>query len=157
VASPISILLREASISEIRAHSSQWQSTLLQIPCVLITGPTSNYGGTCTLTDATGSLDLYTRQAASFSSSSFPIDTVHLTGILSSHNGDQFIIRGLNDVEFGCLPYTVTTGIQELLPEAVEKGTKYYDVLGREIPREQCTICIAKTGNKARKVAMVTY
>ncbi|MBL0308183.1 MAG: hypothetical protein IPP77_00325 [Bacteroidetes bacterium] len=91
---------RTATIAEINANGNAWESTLLKIVNVTITGGTGgNYSGTCTLNDGTGSVAHFTRSQATFASTPYPTGTVSLTGYLADFNGFQMQIRSTTDVQ----------------------------------------------------------
>ena len=89
---------RVATIAEILDNSEAWESTLIKINQVSLPGNTSYEGG-ITLTDATGSIDLFTRSSASFASTAVPEGAVNMTLIVSQFNDPQVILRNLNDIE----------------------------------------------------------
>lgn len=90
---------RVATISTINANFELWESTLVKILNATITG-SQPYSGTKLLTDATGTIDLYTRSGATFSITNFPTGTVSVTGILTPFNTTkQISIRNTNDVQ----------------------------------------------------------
>ncbi|MFM8433224.1 MAG: DUF5689 domain-containing protein, partial [Bacteroidota bacterium] len=96
---------RTVTIADIIANYSSWESTLLRINGVTISGGTTpgNYGGSTTLTDATGTMVMYTRSAAIFSTTAYPTGTVNVTGILSEYTSStftpQFLLRTTADVQ----------------------------------------------------------
>ncbi|MCX6274335.1 MAG: DUF5689 domain-containing protein [Bacteroidetes bacterium] len=87
--------------SFISTNLSTLESTLIKVTGATLTGGTSGtYSGTVTITDATGTLLLYTRGGATFSGTSYPTGTVSVTGFLSNYNGTpELIIRGTGDVQ----------------------------------------------------------
>lgn len=89
---------RLATTSAVLANSDKWESTLLQIENVVISGA-GTYSGTTVLTDGSGSLDMYTRSAASFAGASYPAGTVAVTGVLGDFNNPQLSIRSTADVQ----------------------------------------------------------
>lgn len=96
---------RVATIADIIANYNAWESTLITINGVTISGGTTpgNYSGSTTLTDATGTLVMYTRSAATFSAAAYPTGTANVTGILSEYTSTTFtpqlLLRTLNDVQ----------------------------------------------------------
>lgn len=96
---------RTVTIADIIANYSSWESTLLRINGVTISGGTTpgNYGGSTTLTDATGTMVMYTRSAAIFSTTAYPTGTVNVTGILSEYTSSTFtpqlLLRTTADVQ----------------------------------------------------------
>lgn len=93
---------RITSIADITANYNSREATLVTIPGVTITG-TGTYNGAAgsnTLTDATGSMVLYTGSSATFKSSAYPIVPVSVTGILTQFSGTyEILIRDTTDVQ----------------------------------------------------------
>ncbi|MEN0005624.1 MAG: DUF5689 domain-containing protein [Bacteroidota bacterium] len=90
---------REATVQEVIANQDEWESTLVVLRGVTLSG-NSTFDGVLSITDATGSLDTFTFGSASFSSASVPSGAVDLTGYVSEFNGTpQVLIRNLNDIE----------------------------------------------------------
>ncbi len=94
-----SITPRTATISQITSNSSTWESTLVKVNAVTLTGGSGQYSGTVTMTDAEGTLDLYTRTGASFATTSYPTGSVSITGVLGDFNREQINIRSTADVQ----------------------------------------------------------
>jgi DNA/RNA endonuclease YhcR with UshA esterase domain len=89
-----------ATISQVNSNFSAWESTLVKILNVTITGSGGTYNGSKTLNDGTGTITLYTRSAASFSATNHPTTPVDITGILIPFNTTkQISIRNLSDVQ----------------------------------------------------------
>ncbi|HEY1114352.1 MAG TPA: DUF5689 domain-containing protein [Chitinophagaceae bacterium] len=98
---------REATTTEIAANFEAWESTLVKIKNVTITGGTSGtWNNSTTLTDASGTIVGYTRSAATFSGTAYPTGAVQsITGYLSEFKGtQQLLLRTLADVEAGTPP-----------------------------------------------------
>jgi hypothetical protein len=89
---------RDATIAEILANSDAWQSTLVRIEDVTITGA-ATYNGTTTVSDVTGSLPMFTRGDATFANTNVPGDEVIMTAIVSEFNEPQVFIRNISDIE----------------------------------------------------------
>lgn len=99
-----SIQPRITTINDIYVNLSKWESTLVTINDVTISGSGTTYNnatnfGTLTITDATGNTKLYTRSSASFASSPYPTTPVDLTGIVSDFNGLQINLRNTGDIK----------------------------------------------------------
>lgn len=94
-----SITPRTATISQINSNSNTWESTLVKVNSVTLTGGSGQYSGTLTMTDASGTLALYTRSGASFAASAYPTGAVSVTGVLGDFNGVQLSIRSTADVQ----------------------------------------------------------
>ena len=90
---------REAKVSEIIANLENWESTL-----VLIKGATiaaGNYSGSRNVSDATGTIVMFTRSQASFSGQAVPGGNVDIIAIVSQFNTPQIIIRNTSDITGG--------------------------------------------------------
>lgn len=90
---------RKATITEIISNSEDWESTLVEISGATIQGGT--YSGSKTVSDATGSLPLFTRSQASFSGQSVPSGEVTIVAVLSQFTDPQLLIRNTSDVTGG--------------------------------------------------------
>ena len=93
-----SVTPREATIADINANYNTWESTLVRISGATISGGTT-YSGNRTVTDATGSIAMFTQSAATFSGVSLPAGPVTLTALVSDFNGKQIILRNIGDVQ----------------------------------------------------------
>lgn len=93
-----SITPRVATVQDILTNQSAWESTLVLINSATITGSTTYNGGT-TVTDASGSIGMFTRTAATFSGNALPTGSVNITAIVSEFNTPQINIRNANDVQ----------------------------------------------------------
>lgn len=93
---------RVTTASALAANANAWESTLVQVQNASVSGG-STFSGNRTLTDATGTVTLYTRSAANFASSNVPSGTVAVTGILSDFSGNQLLMRNINDITGGTL------------------------------------------------------
>lgn len=89
---------RVTTVSNLLANSNAWESTLVTIQSANITGGTT-YSGTKSITDATGSINHFTRSTAAFSGATMPVGTFNFTGIVGNFNGAQLSIRNLTDVQ----------------------------------------------------------
>lgn len=94
-----SITPRGATISQITSNSNIWESTLVKVYDVTLTGGSGKYSGTITMTDASGTLDMYTRTGATFANTNYPTGSVSVTGVLGDFNGEQLSIRSTADVQ----------------------------------------------------------
>lgn len=92
---------RVATVNEILTNAEEWESTLVTINDATFTSDGPTYGDTIVVTDATGSMVLFTRVEAYFSHTVFPTNPVSVTAILSEHNTPQLIMRHLSDVTGG--------------------------------------------------------
>lgn len=91
---------RTVTVNELLTNFEDLEGTLIRIESATISGG-ATYGGTRTVTDATGSMDMYTRSQASFAGAFIPGGEVSITGIVSQFNNPQLILRNTNDVSGG--------------------------------------------------------
>lgn len=89
---------RVTTVADILANAETWESTLVKVENATLSGG-AIFSGNRTLSDATGSIILYTRSAASFANEPLPTGTVHVTGILAQFNDYEITIRSLDDIE----------------------------------------------------------
>ncbi len=101
---------RTATVGEVLDSLDVWESTLVRINGVQLSG-NNVYGGALTVTDATGSVVLFTFNSATFAQQSIPSGEVELTAIVSRFNDPQLVIRDASDVSGG----TVTVPVDTLL------------------------------------------
>jgi DNA/RNA endonuclease YhcR with UshA esterase domain len=95
---------RIATIADVIANASAWQSTLIQIQNGSLSGG-STFSGSRTLNDGTGTITLYTRSAANFATAAIPTGNLSFTkGVLSDFNGLQLLMRDISDVSGGVTP-----------------------------------------------------
>lgn len=95
-----SVTPRVETITNILANGEAWESTLVKIVNVNISGGAGTYSGSINLTDATGIMTLYTNPSASFAGVSYPTSTVNVTGIVSEFTtGKQLNLRNTSDVQ----------------------------------------------------------
>lgn len=88
---------RVATISEVNDNLEEWESTLVEI--IDVTFPEGGtYNGLKTLEDATGTIGMFTRGDATFSSSNVPTEEFTIIAIVSQFNDAQVVIRNLNDI-----------------------------------------------------------
>lgn len=89
---------RTATVQEVSDNQEAWESTLVLLENVTISG-SNTFNGSTTVTDASGSIDMFTRSAASFASTPLPTGTVGMTAIVSEFNAPQVGIRNLDDID----------------------------------------------------------
>lgn len=94
---------RIATITEINANFESWESTLVKIKGVQLTGTPAQYTGNKTVIDAGGkTITMYTMASATFAGTNYKTGTVDVTGYLGQFNTtNQIQIRGEADVEGG--------------------------------------------------------
>ena len=91
---------RPATVQEVLTNSEAWESTLVRIEEATISG-NGTFNGSATVSDATGSIPMFTRSAANFAQEPLPSGTVTLTAIVGDFNGPQLNIRNLSDIDGG--------------------------------------------------------
>ncbi|MFK7797161.1 MAG: DUF5689 domain-containing protein [Aureispira sp.] len=94
-----SITPRVATVSDVLTNAETWESTLVVINGATIAGGTGTYSGGTTVTDGTGSIDMFTRGGATFSGDPLPTGNVNITAIVSEYNTHQINIRNTGDVQ----------------------------------------------------------
>ncbi|MBL7924271.1 MAG: hypothetical protein JNL88_08735 [Bacteroidia bacterium] len=88
------------------ASNDSWESSLLKINNASISGA-ATYAGSLQITDATGTMTLYTASGATFAGAAVATGVVSITGILTDYNGTvtppntnaQLQIRNTTDVQ----------------------------------------------------------
>lgn len=93
------IVPRTATIAEINANFNAWESTLVRITGATVSGAGTPLSGGKTVTDASGSIALYTQTYATFANTTTPSGPVNVTAIVSDFNGKQIILRNANDIK----------------------------------------------------------
>lgn len=116
---------RTVTVAEIPQNLEDWESTLVEIKGAMITG-SSTYNGGLTVSDASGSIPMFTRGDASFSGSPVPSSTTDIVAIVSEFNSAQIFIRNLSDVSAdggsgggGELEPITTAELRELFEDGV--------------------------------------
>jgi hypothetical protein len=89
---------RIATVAEINANFNAWESTLVKIVNVNITGG-ATLSGTRTLNDGSGTIPMYTAASATFSGVATPATPVSVTGIVSDFNAKQVLMRNAADIQ----------------------------------------------------------
>ena len=82
-------------------NAQEWESTLVRLTDVTLTSDDGNFAGNITVTDATGSMLLFTRDASTFAGNAHPVGPVTLIAIISEFNAPQLIMRNASDVTGG--------------------------------------------------------
>lgn len=90
---------RIATTVEVQANGNLWESTLVTIQNAVIGGSGTTYGSTQTITDVNGSVNHFTRSAATFFGTTLPSGNKSFTGVIGNFNGYQLQIRNLSDVQ----------------------------------------------------------
>ncbi len=97
---PGDVTPRQATVLEILNNAQAWESTLVRIVDATLSQNTV-FSGEVVVTDATGSMILFTRSFSTFASSALPTGMVTLTALLSEFNAPQLIMRNASDVSGG--------------------------------------------------------
>jgi len=90
---------RLVTVSDLAANGESWESTLVTINSATLSGTGATYSGSINLTDATGTVTMFTSGGASFASTTYPTGTVQVTAIVSDFDGRQLNIRNTSDVQ----------------------------------------------------------
>jgi hypothetical protein len=87
--------------SYVLTHLTDLESRLVKINAANLSGGTAgNYSGSVNVSDATGTVIMFTRSSATFASTPYPIGAVSVTGYISNFNGiPELIIRNTSDVQ----------------------------------------------------------
>lgn len=85
------------TLADINSNLEALESTLVIIENVTLSG-SSTFDGALTVTDATGSLTMFTRGDAVFAGSAVPSGPVNITAIVTQFNDAQILIRSLDDI-----------------------------------------------------------
>lgn len=87
-------------IADLLKDFEKWESRLIQIRSAKLSKSSGqSYDGNVTVTDATGSVMLFTTSVATFANSAFPADSVNITALVSQFNAPQILIRNTTDVQ----------------------------------------------------------
>jgi hypothetical protein len=89
---------REATAKEVFDNQEAWESTLVIIKNATLSGG-ANFSGTRKINDASGSIDMFTRTAATFAGQALPAGTVSVTAVVSQFNTPQVILRNPSDIK----------------------------------------------------------
>ncbi|MCG8326408.1 MAG: DUF5689 domain-containing protein [Chitinophagales bacterium] len=87
---------KAVTIQEILDDFESYESTLVSIEGASISG-NATFSGNTTVTDASGSIGMYTAFGASFANSAVPGEQVTLTAIVSEFNDPQLNMRNITD------------------------------------------------------------
>ncbi|MBK9721323.1 MAG: hypothetical protein IPO78_06845 [Saprospiraceae bacterium] len=101
----LTVVPSKKTIAQIVADFENLESTLVELTDVAISKSSgASYSGTCTIKDASGMMDLYTRTAALFANDNFPTGNVKIIGIVTQGGAGlskQVAIRKTSDVSGG--------------------------------------------------------
>ncbi len=136
VATGKSITPRVASIGDINTNFETWESTLVTMNNVALSGSGSTYSGAVNLTDATGTIVMFTSSAASFAGQNYPANASSVTGYITQFDATKEIaIRNpggsLNDVVPAAPPPPPPPGGDDLIISEYIEGSsnnKYIEI-----------------------------
>ena len=86
-----SITPRVATLTQIAANFETWESTLVKVANVTLTG-SGTYSGSVTLNDGTSSLVLFTSSQATFAGQTYPANASSITGYLIQFNATRELV-----------------------------------------------------------------
>ncbi|MBA4196184.1 MAG: hypothetical protein C0459_01390 [Chitinophaga sp.] len=89
------------TIAQLNTNINAIENTLIKIVSATATSTSGTYSGNQTLTDATGTVTLYTAAGATFAGNTVPTGCSNWVGIPGRFNTNQFQIRNTNDVTTG--------------------------------------------------------
>ncbi|MFM7646297.1 MAG: DUF5689 domain-containing protein [Sphingomonadales bacterium] len=97
---------RVATLAAIGTNYRSWESTLVRVATVSFSGGSGGrWSGSVTMTDASGTLTVFTSSVASFATASYPATATSFTGYLTPFNATkQISFRGLTDIQGGSTP-----------------------------------------------------
>ncbi|MCB0639259.1 MAG: nuclease, partial [Lewinella sp.] len=90
---------RTATVAEVLANGDAWESTLVYLADVTLSG-NSVFSGNVDVSDGTGTLPLFSYSSADFANDVLPAGTGNLTAIISDFNGIQINLRNGDDIDF---------------------------------------------------------
>ncbi|MFL9481169.1 DUF5689 domain-containing protein [Chitinophagaceae bacterium LWZ2-11] len=134
------------TLAQLNSSYSTYECVLVKIANAKAT-PTGTFSGTKTLTDATGTLPLYTAAGANFASVTMPATCQNWVGYASKFNTTQFSVRSANDTSSatGCAvaPPPVTDVLEDF--ETLSKSA--YAAGTVTLPSGTWTLSDAVAGN----------
>jgi hypothetical protein len=98
---PVTITVKEFNddVNQPIFNKRKYESALVKIVGATISGTPAFYAGSKTVTDATGSVVLYTRNAPPYTTTALPIGTVSITAIgVKFKTTPELVIRNLSDI-----------------------------------------------------------
>jgi hypothetical protein len=94
-----SITPRTLTVAQAVSGLETYESQLINIQNVTLSGGGGKYSGNVTMNDGTGTMNMFTRNAATFAGNNYPSGILSVTGILSQFNSVQLNIRNTNDLQ----------------------------------------------------------
>ncbi|MBM3922441.1 MAG: hypothetical protein FJ340_04455 [Sphingomonadales bacterium] len=124
---------RVTTLAAIASNFRAWESTLIQVSTITFSGGTAgNWSGSVTMTDATGTLNVFTSTGANFATTAFPTAATSFTGYLTPFNTTQQVsFRNLSDIVGGSTPPPPSGGL--LL--TTSPYTQNFDGLANGLPQ----------------------
>lgn len=89
---------RVATLAEINTNFDAWESTLVRVSNVTISGG-ATLSGNRDISDGTGTMKMFTNASATFSGLATPATPVTLTAIVSDFNAKQLLMRNAGDIQ----------------------------------------------------------
>lgn len=94
------VVPKSISLSELNTNFENYESQLIKLSDVSLSKSSgTTYNGTCIVTQAGSTIDLFTAAAALFSASTIPTKNINLTCIVGQFTSKQVLMRSANDVE----------------------------------------------------------
>ena len=81
-------------------NANDWESTLVKVKTATLSGG-SSFSGNTFVTDATGTINMFTQSFATFAATFLPLGEVDITAMIGDFNGVQLNMRNIDDVEGG--------------------------------------------------------
>ncbi|MBS1638450.1 MAG: hypothetical protein JSR12_00180 [Bacteroidetes bacterium] len=102
LATGVTVTPTTTTIAQLNSNIATIENTLIKIVSATATSASgTTYGGNQTLTDASGTVTLYTAAAATFAGATLPTGCSNWVGIPSRYTTNQFAIRNTSDVTSG--------------------------------------------------------
>jgi hypothetical protein len=98
VATNVAVSPREATVNDIVENAELWESTLVKISNATFSGG-STFSSVNTVSDGSGSISIFTRNAANFANSAVPTEPADIVVIVSQFNDYQVLLRNISDVD----------------------------------------------------------
>jgi hypothetical protein len=89
---------RVATVNDVLENLEAWESTLVEIKNATLSG-SSTFSGAVTVSDGSGSIEMFTRFGANFADAALPTEPVDLIAIVSQFEDPQLVMRNISDVD----------------------------------------------------------
>jgi hypothetical protein len=99
---PVVITVKDYNddVNQLVFNKRKYESALVKIVNATISGTPAFYAGNKTVTDATGSVILYSRTAPPYTTTALPVGTVSITAIgVKYKTTPELVIRNLSDIQ----------------------------------------------------------